>query len=131
LQKKKEVKTMVRVKRGNVASKRRKKYFKVAKGFVGANANVSTMAKEQVLQSFYSAYIGRKLKKRTFRRLWIYRINAASRSRLNIYSILLGCLRQLNVFLDRKILALLAFTDISSFNLIERQSRQSSIYSRK
>jgi len=54
---------MVRVKRGNVASKRRKKYFKVAKGFVGANANVSTMAKEQVLQSFYSAYIGRKLKK--------------------------------------------------------------------
>jgi large subunit ribosomal protein L20 len=113
---------MVRVKRGNIASKRRKKYLGLAKGFVGANSKLSTMAGEQVVQSFNFAYIGRKLKKRNFRRIWIYRINAATRARLNIYSIFIGCLRNINVFLDRKILALIAFHDLSSFNLIERES---------
>lgn len=121
---------MVRVKRGNVASKRRKKYLKLAKGFVGSNSNLSTMAGEQVVQSLNFAYIGRKLKKRNFRRIWIYRINAATRARLNIYSIFIGCLRNLNIFLDRKILSLIAFNDLSSFNLIERESRKSKLFTR-
>lgn len=115
---------MVRVKRGNIASKRRKKYLGLAKGFVGANSRLSTMAGEQVVQSFNFAYIGRKLKKRNFRRIWIYRINAASRARQNIYSKFIGSLRKIDIFLDRKILAFLAFSDLSSFNLIERESKK-------
>ena len=122
---------MVRVKRGNVASKRRKKYLKLAKGFVGVNSKLAIMAGEQVVQSLNFAYIGRKLKKRDFRRIWIYRINAATRARLNIYSIFIGCLRNINIFLDRKILSLIAFNDLSSFNLIERESRKSKLFSKK
>jgi large subunit ribosomal protein L20 len=115
---------MVRVKRGNVAAKRRKKYLNLAKGYVGSNSRLSTMAGEQVVQSLNFAYIGRKLKKRNFRRIWIYRINAASRARKNVYSRLVGSLRKLSVFLDRKMLSFLAFTDLPSFNLIERESRK-------
>ena len=119
---------MVRVKRGNVAAKRRKKYLKLATGYVGSNSRLSTMIGEQVVQGLNFAYIGRRLKKRNFRRVWIYRINAAARMRQNIYSKLIGSLRDLNVFLDRKILAFLAFHDLPCFNLIERQSHNSSIF---
>ena len=122
---------MVRVKRGNVAAKRRKKYLKLAKGYVGANSRLSTLASEQIVQSLNFAYIGRKLKKRQFRRIWIYRINAAARVRQNMYSKFIGCLRNLDIFLDRKTLATLAFTDLASFNLIERESRQSTIFQNK
>ena len=121
---------MVRVKRGNVASKRRKKYLSLARGFVGVNSKLTTMAGEQVVQSLNFAYIGRRLKKRNFRRIWIYRINAATRARLNIYSVFIGCLRNINIFLDRKILSLIAFNDLSAFNLIERESRKSKIFSK-
>jgi large subunit ribosomal protein L20 len=119
---------MVRVKRGNIASQRRKKYLKLAKGYVGSNSRLSTMAMEQIVQSLNFAYIGRKLKKRNFRRIWIYRINVATRARKNIYSKFIGCLRNLNILLDRKILAFLAFNDLSSFNAIERKSRVSPIF---
>ena len=119
---------MVRVRRGNIAAKRRKKYLNLAKGYVGSNSRLSTMAGEQVVQSFNFAYIGRRLKKRNFRRIWIYRINAASRARKNIYSIFIGCLRNLNIFLDRKVLSFIAFTDSPSFNVIERESRKSFLF---
>ena len=119
---------MVRVKRGNVAAKRRKKYLNLAKGFVGSQSRLSTLAAEQVVQSLNFAYISRRLKKRNFRRIWIYRINAATRARKNIYSKFIGCLHNINIFLDRKILASLAFTDLSAFNVIERQSRKSELY---
>jgi large subunit ribosomal protein L20 len=122
---------MVRVKRGNVAAKRRKKSLRLAKGYVGKNSRLSTFAGEQVVQSLNFAYVGRRLKKRNFRRIWIYRINAASRVRENIYSKFIGSLRGLNVLLDRKILAYLAFTDLSSFNVIERESRKSTIFLNK
>jgi large subunit ribosomal protein L20 len=115
---------MVRVKRGNVAVKRRKKYLKLAKGYVGANSRLSTFAGEQVVQSLNFAYVGRKLKKRNFRRIWIYRINAAVRARKNVYSKFIGSLRKLDIFLDRKALAFLAFTDLKAFNVIERESRK-------
>ena len=118
---------MVRVTRGNVAAKRLKKYLTLAKGYVGSNSRLSTMAGEQVVQSLNFAYIGRRLKKRNFRRIWIYIINAASRARQNIYSKFIGSLRNIDIFLDRKILAFLAFTDISAFNVIERESRKSKI----
>lgn len=122
---------MVRITRGNIAAKRRKKYLKLAKGYVGSNSRLSTMAGEQVVQSLNFAYIGRRLKKRDFRRIWIYRINAATRARKNIYSIFIGCLRNLNIFLDRKMLAFLAFTDLGVFNAIERESRKSTIFQQK
>jgi large subunit ribosomal protein L20 len=114
---------MVRVKRGNIAAKRRKKYIKLAKGYVGSNSRLSTFAGEQVVQSLNFAYIGRRLKKRNFRKIWIYRINAASRIRQNTYSNLIGSLRKMNILLDRKMLSFLAFNDLSSFNLIDRDSR--------
>ena len=121
---------MVRVKRGNVAAKRRKKYSTLAKGYVGSNSRLSTMASEQVVQSLNFAYIGRKLKKRNFRRIWIYRINAATRARNNIYSKFMGSLRNINIFLNRKVLSYLAFSDLSSFNLIENQSKKSILFNK-
>lgn len=114
---------MVRVKRGNIAAKRRKKYLSLAKGYVGSNSRLSTMAAEQIIQSLNFAYIGRKLRKRDFRRLWISRINAAARSRDNNYSKFIGSLRKKNIFLDRKILSFLAFQDFSSFTLLEKESK--------
>ena len=122
---------MVRVKRGNIASKRRRKYLSLARSFVGANSRLAIMAGEQVRQGLNFAYIGRRLKKRNFRRVWIYRINAASRTRLNIYSLFIGCLRNINIFLNRKILALIAFYDLASFNFIERRSRISKLFQNK
>ena len=119
---------MVRVKRGNVAAKRRKKYLNLAKGFVGSQSRLSTLAAEQVVQSLNFAYISRRLKKRNFRRIWIYRINAAARIRNNAYSKFIGSLRNLNIFLDRKSLSFLAFNDLASFNLIERESKKSTIF---
>jgi large subunit ribosomal protein L20 len=119
---------MVRVKRGNVAVKRRKKSLKLAKGFVGSHSKLATLAGEQVKQSLNFAYVGRRLKKRNFRRIWIYRINAATRARNNMYSQFIGCLRDLDIFLDRKSLSTIAFTDFSSFNVIERESRKSEVF---
>jgi large subunit ribosomal protein L20 len=114
---------MVRVKRGNVAVKSRHKYLHLAKGYVGANSRLSSLASEQVIQSFQFAYIGRRLKKRDFRKIWIYRINAATRGKNNHYSYFLGCIRKIQIFLNRKLLAYLAFLDLPSFHLIERKSR--------
>jgi len=116
---------MVRVKRGNVAAKSRKKYLKLAKGYVGSNSRLSSLASEQVVQSLQFAYIGRRLKKRNFRKIWIYRINAAVRAKKNTYSKFIGSIRKLNIFLNRKILANLAFHDLAAFNLIERASHNS------
>jgi large subunit ribosomal protein L20 len=119
---------MVRVTRGKSNLKRRKKCLKLAKGYVGSNSRLSVFAAEQIRQSFNYAYIGRRKKKRQFRRLWIVRINAASRSRENIYSRILGCLRSSNILLNRKMLAFFAYQDLSLFNLLERQSRKSDLY---
>lgn len=114
---------MVRVKRGNVALKRRKKTLKMAKGYRGKNSKLSTFAGEQVIQSLNFAYVGRRLKKRAMRRFWIHRINAASRLRKNIYSRFIGSLRKLDVLIDRKMLSMIAFCDFPSFSFLERTSR--------
>lgn len=109
---------MVRTKRGNVANKRRKNFFKLAKGYTGSNSRLSTMISEQVIQSLNFAYISRKLKKRNFRRIWIYRINALARANNLNYSTFFGNLRKANIFLNRKILAFLAFQDTPIFTLL-------------
>lgn len=111
---------MIRITRGKIAKKKHKKYLKLAKGYIGSNSRLSTFAMEQVIQSGNFAYIGRKLKKRTFRRLWIYRINAAARIRNITYSSFMGGLRKMNIFLNRKSLSYLAFNDPVSFNILQR-----------
>ena len=70
---------MVRIKRGNVARKRRKKILQLAKGYRGAHSKLFRVANQQVMKALRYSYVGRKQKKRTFRRLWITRINAASK----------------------------------------------------
>lgn len=114
---------MVRVKRGNLARKSRKKFIYIAKGYRGANSRLSIMAMEQVIQSLYFAYVGRKLKKRTFRKLWIQRINIAARARENVYSRMVGALRAQTIFINRKILSMIAFSDLATFNILERLIR--------
>jgi len=107
---------MVRIKRGNVAKKRRKKIFLVAKGFRGAHSKIFRIANEQVMKSLRYGYIGRKRKKRDFRRLWITRINAASRINGTKYSTLISKLKASEISLNRKMLAQIAVNDLSSFS---------------
>jgi large subunit ribosomal protein L20 len=85
---------MVRVKRGNVARVRRKKIFKLAKGFKGAHSRLFRTANQQVMKALVYSYVGRKRKKRDFKRLWITRINAASRSYGLNYSGLRNCMKK-------------------------------------
>jgi len=109
---------MVRIKRGNVAKKRRKKIFLVAKGFRGAHSKIFRIANEQVMKSLRYGYIGRKRKKRDFRRLWITRINAASRINGTKYSTLISKLKVSEISLNRKMLAQMAVNDMNSFSYL-------------
>ena len=109
---------MVRIKRGNVAKKRRKKIFLVAKGFRGAHSKIFRIANEQVMKSLRYGYIGRKRKKRDFRRLWITRINAASRINGTKYSTLISKLKASEISLNRKMLAQMAVNDMNSFSYL-------------
>ena len=106
---------MTRVKRGNVARKRRNKILKLAKGFRGSHSTLFRTANQQVMKALRSAYRDRKKKKRDFRRLWIARINAASRQHGLSYSRLIGNLKKANVELNRKMLAQLTILDPASF----------------
>ena len=106
---------MVRIKRGNVARKRRKKIFSVAKGFRGAHSKLFRIANQQVMKALRYGYIGRKRKKRDFRRLWITRINAASRMHGTNYSSLISKLKVSQISINRKMLAQMAVNDMDSF----------------
>lgn len=109
---------MVRVKRGNVARKRRKKILKLAKGFRGSHSKLFRTANQQVMKALVYSYKGRKQKKRLFRRLWIVRINAAVRQHGLTYSKFISGLKKNNIFLNRKMLAQLAVLDEQTFNLL-------------
>jgi large subunit ribosomal protein L20 len=106
---------MVRVKRGNVARKRRKKILQFAKGYRGAHSRLFRVANQQVMKALRYSYIGRKQKKRTFRKLWITRINAASRLNGLSYSRLINNFKKSNIELNRKMLAQIAVLDPSTF----------------
>lgn len=106
---------MPRVKRGNVARKRRKKILKLAKGFRGSHSKLFRTANQQVMKALRNAYRDRRRRKRDFRRLWITRINAASRQHGLSYSQLIGKLKKTNIELNRKMLAQLAITDPDAF----------------
>lgn len=106
---------MVRVKRGNVARKRRNKILQLASGFRGAHSKLFRLANEQVMKALKYAYIGRKRKKRDFRSLWIIRINAAARQEGFTYSTLISQLKMANIALNRKMLAQIAVLDKNAF----------------
>lgn len=109
---------MVRVKRGNVARKRRNKILNLARGYKGAHSSLFRIANQQVMKALKYSYVGRKQKKRMFRRLWIVRINAATRSEDINYSYFIYKLNELKVVLNRKMLAQMAIIDSSTFSQI-------------
>jgi len=102
-----------------VASRaRRKKVLKMAKGYFGARKNVYTVAKNAVEKGLQYAYIGRKLRKRQFRSLWIMRINAAARQHGMSYSKFMGQLSKSGIELNRKVLADLAMNHPEAFKAV-------------
>ena len=106
---------MVRVKRGNVARKRRKKILSLASGYRGAHSVLFRVANQQVMKALRYSYVGRKQKKRIFRKIWIRRINAASRANGITYSQTIHKLKQSNIDLNRKMLSQIAVLDSSTF----------------
>nr|WP_320027283.1 50S ribosomal protein L20 [uncultured Acetobacterium sp.] len=111
---------MMRIKKGVNAKKKHKKVLKLAKGFYGAKSKLYRSANEAVMRAQRSSYVGRKEKKRNFRRLWITRINAGARMYDMSYSKFMFGLKQAGVEIDRKILADLAMNDINAFkDLVE------------
>ena len=111
---------MTRVKRGTVLRKRHKRVLKQSKGYFGRKSKNFRIANQAVLKSGNYAYRDRRRKKRDFRKLWISRINAASRSNGISYSRFINGLKKQNIEIDRKILADLAVNDKAAFsNLCE------------
>ena len=106
---------MARVKRAVNAHKKRRKVLKLAKGYYGAKSKQYRTAKEAVMKSQKYAYIGRRLKKRDFRKLWIARINAAARINGISYSRMMDGLKKSGIELIRKILADMAVNDAAAF----------------
>ena len=109
---------MARVKGGVVSRKRRKRIFKLAKGYYGAKHILFRTAKEQVMNSYYYAYRDRRQKKRDFRKLWITRINAAARLNGLSYSQLMHGLKLAEIEVNRKMLADLAVNDAAAFTAL-------------
>ena len=114
---------MARVKRGNIARKRRNKILTLAKGFRGGNKNLFRTANQRVMKALCNAYRDRRRRKRDFRRLWIARINAAARLNGLSYSKFMGSLKKADIRINRKMLAQLAVTDPQTFTNIAVNSK--------
>ena len=114
---------MARVKRGNVARKRRNKILRLAKGFRGGNGTLFRTANQRVMKALCNAYRDRRWRKRDFRRLWIARINAAARLNGLSYSKFMGSLKKADIKINRKMLAQLAVTDPKTFTNIAVNSK--------
>ena len=111
----------MRIKRAVNAVKKRRKILKLAKGYFGNKSKSYRIAREAVMKSLNYAYIGRRLKKRDFRKLWIARINAAARQNNISYSKLMHGLKVAGINLNRKVLADLALNDAPAFaQLVEK-----------
>jgi large subunit ribosomal protein L20 len=106
---------MARIKGAVNAKKKHKKVLKLAKGFYGAKSKIYRCANPAVMRSLRSAYIGRKLRKRDFRKLWIARINAASRINGLSYSKFMNGLKKANVDINRKVLSEMAIHNPDDF----------------
>ncbi len=115
---------MARIKGALATRKRRKKVLKLAKGYFGAKSKLFKTAKEAVMKSGNYAYIGRRLKKRDFRRLWIARISAAAKMNGMNYSTFMNGLKVSGVQINRKMLADIAVNDEKAFAALVAQARK-------
>ncbi|MEE0897535.1 MAG: 50S ribosomal protein L20 [Acutalibacteraceae bacterium] len=115
---------MARVKGALATRKRRKKVLKLAKGYFGAKSKLFKTAKEAVMKSGNYAYIGRRLKKRDFRRLWITRISAAAKMNGMNYSTFMNGLNKAGIEINRKMLADLAVNDMKGFETLVKASKK-------
>ena len=109
---------MARVKGAMMTRKRRKKVLKLAKGYWGGKSRLFRTAKEAVMKSGRYAYIGRKQRKRDFRRLWIARISAACKMNGMNYSTFINGLKKANIGLNRKMLSEIAINDAAGFTAL-------------
>ena len=114
---------MARVKGALMTRNRRKKTLKLAKGYFGAKSKHFKMAKQAVMKSGNYAYIGRKQRKRDFRRLWITRISAACRMNDISYSVFMNGLKKANIALNRKMLAEIAVSDEAAFKALVEKAK--------
>lgn len=114
---------MARVKGAMMTRKRRKKTLKMAKGYYGAKSRLFKTAKEAVMKSGNYAYIGRKQKKRDFRRLWITRISAACKQNGMNYSTFINGLKKAGIELNRKMLSEIAVSDPKAFTALTEQAK--------
>ena len=115
---------MARIKGAMMTRKRRKKIIKLAKGYWGNKKNHFKVANEQVMKSLRYAYVGRKLKKRDFRRLWISRINAACKMNGINYSRFMNGLKKSGIEMNRKALSELAITDAEAFKVLVETAKK-------
>jgi len=106
---------MSRIKRGTVTRKRHKRLLKQTKGFWGQRKNVFKRAKETLMRALAFAYVGRKLRKRDFRKLFISRINAGCREHGTNYASFISAMKKKNVVLNRKMLSQLAIFEPNAF----------------
>ena len=118
---------MPRVKGGSASDKKRKKLFSITKGYWGRKKNVYRRAREAYLHSLSRAYADRKRKKRDFRRLWITRINAASRAQGLSYSALMNGLKKAGITINRKMLSELAINDFEAFKQLVEVSKKAAV----
>ena len=114
---------MARVKGAMATRKRRNKTLKLAKGYWGSKSKHFKMAKEAVMKSGNYAYIGRRLKKRDFRKLWITRISAACKLNGMNYSTFMNGCKKAGITLNRKMLSEIAINDAAGFTKITEQAK--------
>ncbi|MDE7288492.1 MAG: 50S ribosomal protein L20 [Oscillospiraceae bacterium] len=114
---------MARVKGAMATRKRRNKTLKLAKGYWGAKSKHFKMAKEAVMKSGNYAYIGRRLKKRDFRKLWITRISAACKLNGMNYSTFMNGLKKAGITLNRKMLSEIAINDAAGFTALTEKAK--------
>ncbi|NLJ16588.1 MAG: 50S ribosomal protein L20 [Clostridiales bacterium] len=114
---------MARVKGAIATRKRRNRTLKLAKGYWGAKSRLFKTAKEAVMKSGNYAYIGRRLKKRDFRRLWITRISAAAKANGMNYSTFMNGLKKAGITLNRKMLSEIAISDPAGFTALVEKAK--------
>ncbi|MBE6890263.1 MAG: 50S ribosomal protein L20 [Ruminococcaceae bacterium] len=114
---------MARIKGALATRKRRNKTLKLAKGYWGGKSRLFKTAKEAVMKSGQYAYVGRKLKKRDFRRLWITRISAACKANGMNYSTFMNGLKKAGIALNRKMLSEIAINDAAGFTALADKAK--------
>ena len=114
----------MRIKGGVNKIKKRRRILKLASGYRGSKSTLYRVAREQVMKSGQYAYVGRKLKKRDFRKLWIARINAAARSNGLSYSRMMDGLKKAGININRKILADMAVINPGDFTILAEKAKK-------